>query len=153
MRANPLTTEDLTGLDVQRQVFVMEYCKDFAARRAAEAAGFAPDTGYKLLKEPQIEVTIARIIAARAEKAEIDAEWLLYEAVDNHYLARQQGNIASSNAALNLIAKHSAVDALAADRVQLIDDDEVMERLVAGRRRAAGLDDGVSEVPPPPKTH
>lgn len=141
MRRTPLTSEELTGLDHKRQMFVIEYTKDFNPRRAAEASGFTPEFGYTLRKEPKIEATVDRIIAARAHQSDIDAEWLLYEAVDNHYLARYAGNLPASNNALTLIAKHSAVDALAADRVKIIDDDELLERLFAGRRRAAGLDD------------
>lgn len=142
-----MTAEELTGLDHKRQMFVIEYTKDFNPRRASEASGFAPDRGYDLRKEPQIEATIDRIIAARAHQSDIDAEWVLYEAVDNHYLARYAGNLPASNNALTLIAKHSAVDALAADRVKIIDDDELLDRLRAGRRRAAGLDDDVPEPP------
>ena len=60
------------------------------------------------------------------------------EVVDNHMLARQAGNLPASNTALNLIAKHTMVDAIASDKMNLNihGDKDVMERLQRGRERA-----------------
>lgn len=126
---------ELTGLSAKKANFVIEYCKDFAARRAAEASGFAPDTGYTLLKDESIQAAIDRVLASRLEASHIDAEWVLMEAVDNHLIARQQGNISASNTALNLVAKHVFVDAFAAEKVEVNSDREIMERLLRGRKR------------------
>jgi len=57
------------------------------------------------------------------------------EAVDNHLIARQQGNISASNTSLGIVAKHTFVDAFAAEKVEVSSDKEVMERLMRGRNR------------------
>jgi len=139
-----ITSKELVGLDPPRCSFVIEYCKDWSARRAAEASGFSPDYGYKLRDEPAIVEAINRILSERLEASHIDAEWVLMEAVDNHRIARQQGNISASNTALNLVAKHTLVDAFAAEKVDVSSDREVMERLLRGRKRRQLQDDDVS---------
>ena len=67
----------------------------------------------------------------------IDADWLLNEMVDNHMIARQQGNITASNTALNMVGKHKRVDAFAADKIKVSTDADVVDRLVAARRRVS----------------
>jgi phage terminase small subunit len=141
-----ITLTELTGLQPKEANFVIEYCKDFAARRAAEASGYAADTGHSLKEKPHIAAAIERVLAHRLETSHIDAEWVLMEAVDNHLIARQQGNISASNTSLNLVAKHVFVDAFAAEKVEINSDKEVMERLLRGRRRLLGKDDPVEEV-------
>lgn len=133
---------DEMGLSPKHAIFVIEYIKDCATRRAAEAAGFAADTGYQLLNKPEISAAIDKILRDRLEVNMIDTDWLLYEMVDNHYIARQQGNINASNTALNMVGKHKRIDAFAADKIKVSTDADVMERLVAARRRvrASGQD-------------
>jgi len=132
---------DLTGLPHKEALFVIEYCKDFAPRRAAVAAGYAADTGYRLRERFDIVACIDFVIAQRLETSHIDAEWLLLEAVDNHLIARQSGNINASNTALNLVAKHVFVDAFAAEKVEVNSDKEIMERLMRGRKRLSDQDE------------
>lgn len=115
--------------------FVVEYVKDFAARRAAEASGFCADHGYTLLKDEAVCSAIERIIQQRLEVNLIDADWLLTEMVDNHMIARQQGNITASNTSLNMVGKHKRVDAFAADKIKVTTDADVVDRLIAARRR------------------
>jgi len=133
-----ITSTELTGLKSQEANFVIEYCKDFSARRAAEASGYAPDTGYQLKEKTHIAAAINHVLAQRLEASHIDAEWVLMEAVDNHLIARQQGNISASNTSLNLVAKHVFVDAFAAEKIEVNSDKEVMERLLRGRKRLHG---------------
>ena len=127
----------LAGLQTKRAIFVIEYVKDCAVRRAAEAAGFTPDFGYKLIKELPIIHAIGRVLDERLKNTGIDAEWLLYELADNHMIARQQGNIAASNTALRTIAQLAVVDALAKQRVELdvVSDKELTDRIRKGRER------------------
>ena len=141
-----ITVTELTGLKPKDANFVIEYTKDFSARRAAEASGYAADTGYSLLTREEIAHAIDKVIGARLEASHIDAEWVLMEAVDNHQIARQSGNINASNTALNLVAKHVFVDAFAAEKVEVSSDKEVMDRLLRGRKRmnADEPDDDVS---------
>lgn len=123
------------GLTFAEANFVIEYSKDWAARRAAEASGYAPDTGYQLVQRENIQQAVQYVLQQRLEAAHIDAEWVLMEAVDNHLLARQAGNLGASNQALNLVAKHVFVDAFAADKVEVSSDKEILERLMRGRKR------------------
>jgi phage terminase small subunit len=116
---------------------VVEYIKDFAPRRAAEASGYSADYGYRLLEEPEVSNAIEYIIQQRLEVNMIDADWLLNEMVDNHMIARQQGNITASNTALNMVGKHKRVDAFAADKIKVSTDADVVDRLVAARRRVS----------------
>lgn len=129
---------ELVELTPKEANFVIEYTKDFDARRAAAASGYAPDSGYQMLNKENIGTAIDRVLQQRLENCHITAEWLLMEAVDNHMIARQNGNVSASNTALGLIGKHIHVDAFAKDKIDLTvnSSKEVMERLLRGRRRA-----------------
>ena len=135
------TVGDLVKMQMKPKeaAFVAEYMRDFNARRAAESAGYAPDTGYELLKREAIKQAIEYITQHSMQVAQIDANWVLLELVDNHHIARYQGNISASNTALLTIAKHAAVDALANQKVDLsvVSDTELAERLKRGRQRLA----------------
>ena len=133
---------ELIELSPKEANFVIEYCKDYAPRRAAEASGFVPETGASLLKKPTILAAIEMVQSKRLDASHIDAEWVLMEAADNHQIARQQGNISASNTALTLIAKHTMVDAMASDKLNMNvhADAEIMERLQRGRQRNADRD-------------
>lgn len=128
-------------------MFVIEYLKTRSASQAAEALGMSPDTGAKLLRRDDVQDAISYALKKYYEEAAIDAEWLLMELVDNHYLARQQGNISASNQALNTIAKHAAVDAFAAEKMELATDNDRIARLLRGRKRAANRN-GEEDSPP-----
>lgn len=132
---------DQWSLPPKQANFVVEYIKDFAPRRAAEASGYAPDHGYKLLADERISEAIEYIIQQRLEVNMIDADWLLTEMVDNHMIARHQGNISASNTALNMVGKHKRVDAFAADKIKVTTDADVMDRLTAARHRLSGKTD------------
>lgn len=136
-----ITTADMLGLNPKQAVFVIEYLKDFSPRRAAEAAGYNPDSGYKILEREDVQACINAAILKRREAADIDAEWALMEAVDNHMIARQQGNISASNTALKMVMMHSHVDAMAAEKVEVNTSKEIMERLMRGRKRMNKSDD------------
>ena len=123
------------GLTFAEANFVIEYTKDFNARRAATASGYCADTGYAIRDRENIQAAVQYVLGQRLEAASIDAEWVLMEAVDNHLLARQCNNLNASNAALNLVAKHVFVDAFAADKVEVTSDKEILERLMRGRKR------------------
>lgn len=140
-----ITIADIIKLPPKKANFVVEYMKDFATRRAAEAAGYTADHGYKLIAEDDVSAAIEHIIQQRLEETMIDTDWLLYEMVDNHRIARQQGNITASNTALNMVGKHKRVDAFAADKIKVSTDADVMDRLVAARKRLTASDEVVQE--------
>lgn len=128
---------DELNLPPKKAGFVVEYIKDFAPRRAAEASGYSADYGYRLVDEPDVSAAIEYIIQQRLEVNMIDADWLLNEMVDNHMIARQQGNITASNTALNMVGKHKRIDAFAADKIKVSTDADVVDRLIAARRRVS----------------
>jgi len=136
MTKRRITVEQLTGLSsYQHAFFVIEYCKDQDAPRAAEVCGYEPTTGHKLLKRDDIKEAINGVLARRMQQSDIDAEWLLYELVDNHMIARTKGNLAASNSALREIAKHKAVDAYSAEKVVIESHEVVKNRLLRARDR------------------
>lgn len=143
-----LTKGRLKGVSARDAVFVIEYVKDFSVRRAAEASGYSPETGYAILKKPEVVEALSKIMDERIEEVGIDAEWVLFELVDNHRIARQQGNISASNTALLTLAKHISVDALAKQKVEMevTGDAELIERLKRGRDRLRGDSDEVSFI-------
>lgn len=138
---NILKLHNLTPKDVN---FVIEFCKDFDARRAALASGYAADTGYRIREKPAVQAAIESVLTSRLELSHIDAEWVLMEAVDNHMIARQLGNITASNTALNLIAKHARVDAFAAEKIIMASDQDVVDRLQRARKRINNDEEDVS---------
>jgi hypothetical protein len=133
--------------DPARINFVVEYIKDFDARRAAVMSGFDPDDGFTLRKSPDIVSALLIIMQMRLEAHMITPDWVLMEAVDNHRLARINNNLTASNAALNLIAKHAKVDAFAAEKVEVASDTAIRDRLVRARQREQQrLDDRMKEI-------
>lgn len=140
-----LNIADIMGvsgkMSPKEAAFVIEYSKDFDPRRSAAAAGYAPDMGYKLRDRDHVKQVLDQILQHRLDASHIDAEWLLMELVDNHVIARANGNITASNTALGIIAKHASVDAFAAEKVQVAGADEIRERLLRARKR-------LSQTPP-----
>ena len=140
-----ITSGDLTGLPPKQASFVIEYLKDFDCGLAAERAGYTRLYGASLMKMDDIVEVLSRVMQEKMEAVGIDAEWVLMELVDNHYLARQQGKLTASNTALRIIAAHASVDAFAAEKVQIASDDEIRAILLRGRQRRGELDE-VEEV-------
>jgi phage terminase small subunit len=138
MARKRISLADIYGVgisDPKRANFVIEYSKDFDARRAAAVSGYAADYGYKLRDDPEIQAALEHILTYRLETSHVDAEWLLWELVDNHQIARAAGNISASNTALNTLAKHAMIDAFAAEKVEIAGDEAIKERLLRARKR------------------
>lgn len=127
-------------LSVKQRAFVVEYIKDFKARRAAVAVGYSADSAYQLRDSDNISRAIDLVLSQRLDDNLIDAEWALWAAHDNYKIALQHGQISAANTALGLIMKHTLVDAIASDKLNMNvhDDREIMERLNRGRQRAIG---------------
>ncbi len=138
MAIKRLSIADMYGIgisDPKLLNFVIEYSKDYDARRAARVSGYGPDSGYQLRDRDDVQEALAHILQFRLDTSHIDAEWLLWELVDNHQIARANGNINASNSALNTIAKHAMVDAFAAEKVEIAGDEAIRERLLRARKR------------------
>lgn len=65
----------------KQEAFCSEYPIDLNATQAALRAGYSPNTAQRIgsenLSKPPIQDRIQSIMKARAEKAEINAEWVL----------------------------------------------------------------------------
>ena len=143
-----VTLGDLKELPRKEALFVIEYVKDCAHRRAAEAAGYDPDQGIQLLRKPEIAEMIDRILQDRLDNTVIDSEWVQCELVDNHRLARLQGNLNASTNALKVIANLAAVDAMARNKVDLevTSTQDIVDRLKRGRQRVSQASGDQEEV-------
>lgn len=127
---------ELRNLNIGQAAFVIEYTKDFNPGLAAERCGLDVAHGQRLVGQVDVKRAINLVLQRRMATSDITAEWLLYEMVDNHKLARQAGNLSASNKALELIGKMAVVDAFAADKIELKVGEELAERLIRGRERA-----------------
>ena len=129
-------------LEPKQKLFVLEYLKDYDTERACTASGVPYATAQHWLYDDHpnntaimIRAAIDAVMEQRIANSHIDAEYVLYELLDNHRLARQKGNISASNNALNIIAKLASVDAFAAEKVQIEGSEEVAARLQRARKR------------------
>ena len=132
----------LNNMDPRHVAFVMEYLRNgFSAMDAAIATNFQPDDGNKLLKRPDVECAINHAVVEQYNKTvkDYDHAWVLEQLVENHYQARQKGNIAASNSTLNTIAKLSTVDAFSPERMILSGDQDRVDVLNRSRKRLAAI--------------
>lgn len=126
-------SEKMSKLTEKQKAFCREYIIDFNATQSAIRAGYSKKTagavGFENLKKPEIMEVIAELIDARAEKAGINAQWVLdkavelharcmqaepvYEYIDGEKVATGEYKFDSSTAArsLELIGKHVDVQA------------------------------------------
>lgn len=74
------------NLNRKQTLFTQEYIIDMNATQAALRAGYSKNTAYvvgpRLLDHVGVKKEIERLIALRAEKVGIDAEWVLKNLVD-----------------------------------------------------------------------
>lgn len=85
---------DEFGCTPQEQEFVREYVKDWNGTRSAKAAGYAhPSAGVTashLLKKKGVKAALSAFIEKRNEKLEIDAAYVLRQAVKLHERCMQE---------------------------------------------------------------
>lgn len=101
----------------KKKAFCREYVIDLNATQAAKRAGYSEKTayakGHDLLKEPEVKAEIDRLMAARNQRLDINADYVLQQAVKLHEKCMSDGsfNPASAARALELIGKHTQVQA------------------------------------------
>jgi len=112
-------------LTPRQALFCKEYTRDLNAAAAARRAGFSErgsnTQGAQLLAKPSIQVEIRRLVAERAKRVEVDADWVVRRLVENVQRAMQvvpvldsDGNPigeyrwsgAVANKSLELLGKH-----------------------------------------------
>lgn len=70
----------------KQEIFCREYLVDLNGTQAAIRAGYSKKTANRIatenLSKPVIQARVAALVEARAEKLEVDAEWVLRRLVD-----------------------------------------------------------------------
>jgi phage terminase small subunit len=130
-------------LTANRQLFIANYLTDPKRNgaKAAIAAGFsrkrAKITACELLKDPEIEAEIERQTSMRLEKLHLDADMViagLVAEIENSKKAGSGAWQASTRLkAYELLGRHLK---MFTDKVEFDVDDLLIERLLAGRKRA-----------------
>jgi len=101
-------------------MFVKEYLIDLNATQAAIRAGYSKHTAHAIgqenLSKPIIAEALKKAQEKRNERLDIDADWVLREAVDAVNIFKKSESPALVSA-VTLVGKLSQVDAFAADKV------------------------------------
>lgn len=120
----------------KQEMFCREYIIDFNATRAALAAGYSEKSAYQIgsenLNKVEIQAFLSELMQARNERVQIDADYVLKQAVKLHERCMQEvkpmikggeqqvdedGNLLfvfdsmGAKASLELIGKHTDVNA------------------------------------------
>lgn len=142
-------------LTAKQKAFVQEYLIDFNSTQASIRAGYSKRTanviGPENLAKPCISELIQKKMQERNEKVEVDAEWVLREAVSLYKKCSQQVPVldqdgketgeykfdgANANRALEIVGKHVDVQAFQ-ERIKITEEDDLVDRLIRGRERLA----------------
>ena len=119
----------MSKLTDKQEMFCKEYIIDLNATQAAIRAGYSEKTAQRMgsenLSKPLIQERIAELMKERTERVQIDADWVLRQAVKVHERCMQQEPVivngeptgdfkfepAGANKALELVGKHINVQA------------------------------------------
>ena len=152
-------------LNAKQQRFVAEYLVDLNGSKAAIRAGYSNKTSRQiateLLSKPHISEAVAMAMSERSQRTEINADWVLNQAVMLHQRCMQEikpalnpntrkqvydddgnamftFNAAGASRSLEIIGKHVGIGAFN-EKVSLkVDaDDETVAILMAARRRSS----------------
>ncbi|MGI1245164.1 terminase small subunit [Raoultella ornithinolytica] len=84
----------MAKLTDKQELFAREYLKDLNATQAAIRAGYsektAKETGYENLTKPHIQALIVELNKDRMERVQIDADYVLRQAVKLHERCMQE---------------------------------------------------------------
>ena len=151
-----------SSLTPKQSRFVEEFLLDLNAKQAAIRAGYSLKTAKqqasRLLTNVDVAAAVDKAKRERSEATEIDAKWVLQQAVNVYQRVTQEVrpvlnpktrnqvfdgeghavfafNAAAANRALEIIGKHVGVAAFR-DRVEVSGGASLAERIQAGRDRA-----------------
>ena len=141
------------GLNEKQSMFCLEYIKDFNATQAAIRAGYSKKTagvqGHALLKKPEIQKEIAANVAERAERAKVDADWVLLKAKESFEINaaikfnkdgdKEMINATAAGKFLDQVGKH--IDVSAWDKTVTIEAGTSLELILEEARKRAGAAD------------
>lgn len=105
----------MNKLTAKQKQFCKEYLIDLNATQAAIRAGYSEKTARTIaaqnLAKLNITEYIKELMAKRSEKVEIDAEWVLEQAVDMFKTSKTAGDLKAAKGFLELAGKHCNVGA------------------------------------------
>jgi Terminase small subunit len=128
-------------MTAKRQRFVLEFLIDLNATQAAIRAGYSKRTakmeGSRLLGRPDVQAAILDAKKARAERTELDAEWVVRKLIEEALNYGPGSTHSGRVRALELLGRHLW---LFEDRVRVIPGDKneptpFERRLVEFRKR------------------
>lgn len=103
----------MSKLSEQQEKFCQLIVQGMSQTDAYEKAGYKGnrkqlgDNASRLIENDRVKNRIAELCGPAAEKAEIDAEWLLRESVDTYRAARKDGAHGPANQLLKTIGVYS----------------------------------------------
>ena len=110
----------MVKLNAKQKLFCQEYIVDLNATQAAIRAGYSEKTacaiGTENLRKPNIAEFIQQLADERSKRVEVDADWVLAQAVDMFKTCKELGEllVACGNPAkgfLELAGKHCKINA------------------------------------------
>ena len=105
---DPIT--GLTPLTARQAQFVQEYLVDLNGTQAAIRAGYSPRAAsvqaVENLAKPRIQLALQQALAARAERTQIDQDWVIEHLRQNMLGAMADGDRSAANRALELLGRH-----------------------------------------------
>lgn len=107
-----MTVKKLTA---KQEMFCKEYLIDLNGTQAAIRAGYSEDTAQQIasenLSKPLIQKYLQELKAEREQKLEINAQWVLNQAVKVHNITIEDKDHTNALKSLDLIGKHINIKA------------------------------------------
>lgn len=128
------TLDDLPLTTVEAH-FVLEYCSDLNLSRASVACGIDHEEGYNLFQREDIQAHIQRILQNNVKVSDVTADdimTMLYRLYINCMQNNKQGTALQCIKTMGSLGR---VDAYAAEKVEMKDDRDVVQRLIRQRQR------------------
>lgn len=107
-----MTVKKLTA---KQEMFCREYLVDLNGTQAAIRAGYSEDAAKEIASEnltkPNIQEYLSELKEKRQESVEINAEWVLRQAVKVHNMTLEDKDHTNALKSLDLIGKHINIKA------------------------------------------
>ena len=105
----------MVKLNAKQKLFCQEYIVDLNATQAAIRAGYSEKTacaiGTENLRKPNIAEFIQQLADERSKRVEVDADWVLAQAVDMFKTCKELGELNPAKGFLELAGKHCKINA------------------------------------------
>lgn len=122
------------SLTAKQEQFCKEYLIDLNATQAAIRAGYSKNCadviGCENLAKPSIQERLAELTAERNERVQVDADWVLQEAVSAFGHLRDNDDFTTAKGYLEMAGKHVNVGAFK-ERLEIGGSSELMELLTS----------------------